>query len=260
MVDGSGDARRGRRRDRGGASLVRVSVPFPGAPTTSSWPDVIARRPATSRRSRRPRAPSSWPTATWRDLVRSPRRRSPPGRCGRAMLTVPAGEEAKSLQVYRDLLHQLASRSAHRDDVVVALGGGATGDVAGFLAATYMRGVPFVQVPTTLTAQVDAAVGGKTAVNLPEGKNLVGVFHQPRRGAGRRRDAGLAVRPRLPLRPGRGGEVRPHGGSRAAVPARVRPGPVRGTRTGVRSRTWSPAASARRRTPSARTSATRAGG
>jgi 3-dehydroquinate synthase len=63
--------------------------------------------------------------------------------------------------------------------VVVALGGGSTGDLAGFLAATYMRGLPFVQVPTTLTAQVDAAVGGKTAVNLPEGKNLVGVFYQP---------------------------------------------------------------------------------
>jgi 3-dehydroquinate synthase len=95
------------------------------------------------------------------------------------LLSVPAGEEAKTLQVLQALLHQLATQSAHRDDLVVALGGGATGDVAGFLAATYMRGLPFVQVPTTLTAQVDAAVGGKTAVNLPEGKNLVGVFHQP---------------------------------------------------------------------------------
>ena len=95
------------------------------------------------------------------------------------LLTVPAGEEAKTLQVHQTLLHQLATQSAHRDDVVVALGGGSTGDLAGFLAATYMRGLPFVQVPTTLTAQVDAAVGGKTAVNLPEGKNLVGVFHQP---------------------------------------------------------------------------------
>jgi 3-dehydroquinate synthase len=96
------------------------------------------------------------------------------------VLTVPAGEGAKTLTVYGTVLHQLASQEAHRDDPVVALGGGATGDVAGFVASTYMRGVPFIQVPTTLTAQVDAAIGGKTAVNLPEGKNLVGTFAQPR--------------------------------------------------------------------------------
>lgn len=96
------------------------------------------------------------------------------------LLTVPSGEEAKTLQVYGTLLHQLATQEAHRDDLVVALGGGATGDLAGFVASTYMRGVPFVQAPTTLLAQVDAAVGGKTAVNLPEGKNLVGTFAQPR--------------------------------------------------------------------------------
>jgi 3-dehydroquinate synthase len=77
------------------------------------------------------------------------------------------------------LLHQLATQEAHRADVVVALGGGSTGDVAGFVASTYMRGIPFVQVPTTLTAQVDAAVGGKSGLNLPEGKNLVGTFAQP---------------------------------------------------------------------------------
>ncbi len=92
---------------------------------------------------------------------------------------VPEGEEAKSLAVYAAVLRQLAVQEAHRDDLVVALGGGAVGDLAGFVAATYMRGVPFLQVPTTLTAQVDAAIGGKTAVNLPEGKNLVGAFHQP---------------------------------------------------------------------------------
>ena len=94
-------------------------------------------------------------------------------------LLVPAGEEAKTLDVYRALLHQLATQEAHRDDPIVALGGGSTGDLAGFVASTYMRGTPFVQVPTTLTAQVDASIGGKTAVNLPEGKNLVGAFHQP---------------------------------------------------------------------------------
>lgn len=94
-------------------------------------------------------------------------------------LGAPEGERAKSLQTMTALQRQLATQEAHRDDLVVALGGGSVGDLAGFVAATYMRGVPFVQVPTTLTAQVDAAIGGKTAVNLPEGKNLVGAFHQP---------------------------------------------------------------------------------
>ncbi len=94
-------------------------------------------------------------------------------------LGVPEGEEAKSLQTMTALLRQIATQEGHRDDVVLALGGGSVGDLAGFVAATYMRGVAFVQVPTTLTAQVDAAIGGKTAVNLPEGKNLVGAFHQP---------------------------------------------------------------------------------
>ncbi|HET8525972.1 MAG TPA: 3-dehydroquinate synthase [Actinomycetota bacterium] len=94
-------------------------------------------------------------------------------------LGVPEGEEAKSLQVMTALQRQLATQEAHRDDPIVALGGGAVGDLAGFVAATYMRGVPFVQVPTTLLAQVDASIGGKTGVNLPEGKNLVGAFHQP---------------------------------------------------------------------------------
>jgi 3-dehydroquinate synthase len=94
-------------------------------------------------------------------------------------LGVPEGEEAKSLSVMTALQRQLATQEAHRDDPIVALGGGSVGDLAGFVAATYMRGVPFVQVPTTLLAQVDAAIGGKTGVNLPEGKNLVGAFHQP---------------------------------------------------------------------------------
>ena len=96
------------------------------------------------------------------------------------LLTVADGEEAKSLDAYGVLLRQLAGREAHRDDPILALGGGAVGDLAGFVASTYMRGVPFVQLPTTLTSQIDAAIGGKTAVNLPEGKNLVGTFAQPR--------------------------------------------------------------------------------
>ena len=96
------------------------------------------------------------------------------------LLSVPTGEEAKSLEVYATLLHQLATQEAHRDDVLVALGGGSVGDLAGFVASTYMRGMPLVGIPTTLTAQVDASIGGKTGVNLPEGKNLVGTFAQPR--------------------------------------------------------------------------------
>jgi 3-dehydroquinate synthase len=81
--------------------------------------------------------------------------------------------------VFGTLLHQLASQEAHRDDVIVGLGGGTVTDLAGFVASTYMRGMRLVHVPTTVIGQVDAAIGGKTAVNLPEGKNLVGTFHQP---------------------------------------------------------------------------------
>jgi 3-dehydroquinate synthase len=95
------------------------------------------------------------------------------------LLSVPPGESSKTLQVYGTLVHQLATQEAHRDDLVVGLGGGAVSDLAGFVASTYMRGLPVLHVPTTLTGQVDAAIGGKTAVNLPEGKNLVGTFHQP---------------------------------------------------------------------------------
>ena len=94
-------------------------------------------------------------------------------------LVVPSGEAAKTMDVYGTMLHQLASQEAHRDDVVVGLGGGSVGDHAGFVASTYMRGTRLLQVPTTLIGQVDAAIGGKTAVNLPEGKNLVGTFYQP---------------------------------------------------------------------------------
>jgi 3-dehydroquinate synthase len=89
------------------------------------------------------------------------------------------GEDAKSLATVDDLCSRLAAWGLLRDDAVIALGGGVVGDTAGFAAAVYHRGVAVVQAPTTLLAQVDAAIGGKTAVNLPEGKNLVGAFHQP---------------------------------------------------------------------------------
>jgi 5-deoxy-5-amino-3-dehydroquinate synthase len=89
------------------------------------------------------------------------------------------GEDAKSLTTVDDLCSRFAAWGLRRDDAVVALGGGVVGDTAGFAASVYHRGVSVVQAPTTLLAQVDAAIGGKTAVNLPEGKNLVGAFHQP---------------------------------------------------------------------------------
>ena len=92
---------------------------------------------------------------------------------------VPDGEGAKDVGVLARLWSEAARLPLTRDDVVVAVGGGVVGDLAGFAAATYNRGIGVVQVPTTLLAQVDAAIGGKTGINLPEGKNLVGSFHQP---------------------------------------------------------------------------------
>ncbi len=92
---------------------------------------------------------------------------------------MPEGERHKSLSSLAQALNFLNESGIERSDVVVALGGGVVGDLAGFAAATYLRGVAFVQVPTTLLAQIDASVGGKTGVNLPAGKNLVGAFHQP---------------------------------------------------------------------------------
>jgi len=95
------------------------------------------------------------------------------------MLTVPAGEAHKTRDTWARLTDELLAAGFGRDSLIVALGGGVVGDVAGFVAATYMRGIPFVQVPTTLLAMVDASIGGKTGVDTPAGKNLVGAFHQP---------------------------------------------------------------------------------
>lgn len=99
---------------------------------------------------------------------------------GLERLIVPDGERAKSLRVASRAYDQLVEFGATRDTVIVGLGGGATCDLAGFVASTYLRGLPLVQVPTTLLAQVDASVGGKTAVNHRRGKNLIGTFYQPR--------------------------------------------------------------------------------
>jgi 3-dehydroquinate synthase len=95
------------------------------------------------------------------------------------LITVPAGEKSKRLGVMEKCFEQLAAHRLERNSFIVALGGGVVGDLAGFVAATYLRGIPFVQVPTTLLAQVDSSVGGKTGVNLRAGKNLVGAFYQP---------------------------------------------------------------------------------
>lgn len=91
----------------------------------------------------------------------------------------PHGEQSKTLQTFASLMSFMAENHLDRSDIAVALGGGVTGDLTGFAAASYMRGIDFVQIPTTLLAMVDSSVGGKTAVDLPEGKNLVGAFHQP---------------------------------------------------------------------------------
>jgi 3-dehydroquinate synthase len=96
-----------------------------------------------------------------------------------ALLTFPAGEASKTRETKARLEDRLFALRAGRDTVIVALGGGVTGDLAGFLAATWNRGVPVVAVPTSLLAMVDAGLGGKTAVDLPGGKNVVGAFHQP---------------------------------------------------------------------------------
>jgi 3-dehydroquinate synthase len=95
------------------------------------------------------------------------------------ILTFPGGEPRKRLAEVEQLAEQMIQAGADRSSLVVAFGGGIVGDLAGFLAAIFMRGIPVIQVPTTLLAQVDAAVGGKTGVNLVAGKNLVGSFHQP---------------------------------------------------------------------------------
>jgi 3-dehydroquinate synthase len=100
--------------------------------------------------------------------------------CSVGVLELPDGEAFKTLETVNSILDTLVQARAGRDTTVIALGGGVVGDITGFAAACYMRGVAFIQVPTTLLAQVDSSVGGKTGVNHPKGKNLVGAFHQPK--------------------------------------------------------------------------------
>jgi len=95
-------------------------------------------------------------------------------------ITVPSGEASKSMEVATGVCREMLQAGLDRKSFVVALGGGVIGDLAGFAAAIFQRGIPFVQIPTTVVSQVDSSVGGKTGVNTPEGKNLLGAFHQPR--------------------------------------------------------------------------------
>lgn len=97
-----------------------------------------------------------------------------------AVIEIPDGEEYKNLDTVSNIYNNLILNRMERSSPIIALGGGVVGDIAGFAAATYLRGVPFIQIPTTLLSQVDSSVGGKTGVNHPRGKNLIGAFYQPR--------------------------------------------------------------------------------
>jgi len=119
-------------------------------------------------------SPNIW--KLWSEKVRA----SFPEAQGPTVLFHPAGEKHKRFAAVETLAEQLAQAGADRDALLIAFGGGVIGDITGFLAAIYMRGVPYVQIPTTLLAQVDSSVGGKTGVNLAAGKNLIGAFHHPR--------------------------------------------------------------------------------
>jgi 3-dehydroquinate synthase len=101
-------------------------------------------------------------------------------RLGAPLLSFPEGESSKRRETWAHLTDQLLESGLGRDGAIVAVGGGVVGDLAGFVAATYLRGIPYVQVPTTLLAMIDSSIGGKTGVDTPLGKNLIGAFHQPR--------------------------------------------------------------------------------
>ena len=96
------------------------------------------------------------------------------------LIELPPGETAKNIHTCLEVMEKLIQAGADRTSALVALGGGVVGDVTGFIASTYMRGIPYIQVPTTLLSQVDSSIGGKTAIDLPTGKNLMGSFHQPK--------------------------------------------------------------------------------
>ena len=171
------EPRAGARRRRAAARGARRDAPAVGDQQFRRVPGVVrarrARRGAVAGRALRRRDASASPTSTWR---RSGWRRS--ASC-EAAIVISAGEQAKTLASAELVWRDLARGGMTRSDQLIALGGGVVGDLAGFCAATYQRGVAVVQVPTTLVAQVDSAYGGKTGIDLPEAKNYVGAYHQP---------------------------------------------------------------------------------
>ena len=169
---------------------------------------------------------------------------------------LPEGEAAKRLAVIEAAASELARLRVERDEPIVAIGGGALGDAAGFLAATYLRGIPVIHVPTTLVAQIDSSIGGKTAVDLPEGKNLVGAFHQPAAiviDVAALADAARAPAPGRARRGGQDGRARRRAAVRAAR-ARRRPAIARGDAGGRRARRSSPSSSSAAPGPRSRSS------
>ena len=94
--------------------------------------------------------------------------------------SIDSGEKSKSFRTYQQIINKLIDLKFSRSDLIIAFGGGVVGDISGFCASSFLRGIDYIQIPTTLLAQVDSSVGGKTAINVPQGKNLVGAFYNPR--------------------------------------------------------------------------------
>ena len=228
---GRGDGRAGPRRTRRRRpAAIRPRCCGPPRRSAGCSSATASRRRRSTRRcvgSRRGARSSS----------RSPGRGRPPASAlpptlagaGWTVATVmlPEGEAAKRLSVLETAASELARLRVERDEPIVAVGGGALGDAAGFLAATYLRGIPIVHVPTTLVAQIDSSIGGKTAVDLPEGKNLVGRVPPAGRDRHRCRRARDPARAAAAGRARRGGE---DGGARRRAAVRAARAPWRGDR------------------------------
>jgi 3-dehydroquinate synthase len=162
------------------SSTIRLSTPLSGYDIhigsgllASLYPQLRAVMHGRPFRSFLITSPSIWDLWSANVLASFPAEQTP------IVLFLPAGEEHKRMRAVESLCEQMAQAGADRDSLLLAFGGGVIGDLAGFVAAIFMRGIPFVQIPSTLLAQVDSSIGGKTGVNLAAGKNLVGSFHQP---------------------------------------------------------------------------------